>query len=344
MVITRTGKLYAAGSNAFHQLGTGTGSSHPPDRDHGGKSHDLTTFKRIHEDVVWATAACGFNTSLLVARDGRVFACGTCDRGSLGLGPGVTRARVLREITLPAEPSRSSGAAPGAMVLVEIRASIHHVVARSREGTLVGWGNGRKGSLGPALLGRSVFLPTVLADIVPAIEEDVVPRAIAVGKDWTVVVTTTTTTGEGVYRVGPSKTRFPMTFDALSTADDAIEGAGSGGGSQEGQRVVGLSGNWSTIHFLLDSGRVVSRGRGDRGQCVPRDLPPLRQMSSGTEHSVGIGRDGRVYVWGWNEHGNCGHDAADDDDRADVVDVRTLDVPLDQVSGVAGGYGTTFIW
>jgi len=42
---------------------------------------------------------------------------------------------------------------------------------------------------------------------------------------------------------------------------------------------------------------------------VAQDESPslkVRKVISGSEHCLALDGEGRVYSWGWNEHGNCG--------------------------------------
>ena len=38
-------------------------------------------------------------------------------------------------------------------------------------------------------------------------------------------------------------------------------------------------------------------------------MPGLRdvsQLSVGSEHNLAVTKEGKLFVWGWNEHGSCG--------------------------------------
>ncbi|CCG82323.1 putative Alpha-tubulin suppressor protein Aats1 [Taphrina deformans PYCC 5710] len=289
LLLTDSGAVFATGSNEHGQLGL------PP------TTESVPHFTRVHPSHQWTRVACGFDFSVLVDARGGIFVAGLNDKGALGLGS-LDHTESLQEV--PFNLSRR---------VTHLAASINHVVMVLNDNEVYGWGNGRQGALGPIMLDTKghVRSPTRL-DLVP--HDDVV-RDIAVGKDWTIVLTSSDARYVGM------QGRRVIDVSGIDVL-----------------RVLYMTSNWSTVHFLMDTGTVEARGRDDRGQFPPPDLPPLKSLASGSEHSIGIGRDGRVYVWGWNEHGNCGKGTAD------VEDVRVLDVPIPTVTGVAGGYGTTFIW
>ncbi|XP_076279283.1 secretion regulating guanine nucleotide exchange factor isoform X2 [Lasioglossum baleicum] len=82
---------------------------------------------------------------------------------------------------------------------------------------------------------------------------------------------------------------------------------------------VEIESGWSHIIALTGS-RVFSWGRNTYRQLgsatfedplswrITRveDLPTIDQVSAGSEHNVVLTRGGRIFCWGWNEHGNCG--------------------------------------
>ncbi|XP_054006084.1 secretion-regulating guanine nucleotide exchange factor-like isoform X2 [Hylaeus anthracinus] len=77
---------------------------------------------------------------------------------------------------------------------------------------------------------------------------------------------------------------------------------------------------WSHMIALNDC-QIFSWGRNTYGQlgCAGFErpsswkivrvegLPRIRQVSVGSEHNVVLTEDGRIFCWGWNEHGNCGN-------------------------------------
>jgi protein ATS1 len=104
--------------------------------------------------------------------------------------------------------------------------------------------------------------------------------------------------------------------------------------------VASIKSSWSTIAVLHHNGTLTSWGRSDHGQLPPSNLPPLSQISGGSEHFIGLSLDKKVFAWGWNEHGNCGLDS-----REDIAFLHELYFPEGQVPKyVAAGCGTSWIW
>ncbi|VDM25607.1 unnamed protein product [Hydatigera taeniaeformis] len=99
------------------------------------------------------------------------------------------------------------------------------------------------------------------------------------------------------------------------------------------ERVVDVQSGWSHILALTESGKVFSWGRCDFGQLgrtiggaamtsmawpqsgsvfdatpdvVSLPASSVRLISAGAEHCLAVIGETEVWMWGWNEHGNCG--------------------------------------
>nr|CDS22925.1 secretion regulating guanine nucleotide exchange [Echinococcus granulosus] len=97
--------------------------------------------------------------------------------------------------------------------------------------------------------------------------------------------------------------------------------------------IVDVQSGWSHILVLTETGKVFSWGRCDFGQLGrtvnavatasiawpqsgrifdptphPVALPTssVRLISAGAEHCLAVVGENEVWMWGWNEHGNCG--------------------------------------
>nr|XP_040236759.2 secretion-regulating guanine nucleotide exchange factor [Anopheles coluzzii] len=114
----------------------------------------------------------------------------------------------------------------------------------------------------------------------------------------------------------------------LLTGDRRIECLGDNKHSQWlaensiSEDVTKLESGWTHSGCLTVNGTVYLWGRNNYGQLgrpVPTssssapqklqletDQMELKEFSLGSQHGVALTRDGRVYCWGWNEHGNCG--------------------------------------
>lgn len=262
---------------------------------------DVMTFLQLHGHKKWKFIACGFSFSVLVSFEDEVFTTGNCTKGSLGLGSKLLQTQALQKVSVPLNGQSITG----------LTAGIAHVVVQTSSGRLYGWGAGRKGALGRLVAGN-LYEPQVIKHDLPNVNQ------ITAGKDWTAAKN-----DSNILLLGAlGRTQATISIDSQSLANAKI------------------SGNWSTLNLLMTGhGKIQSFGRADRGQHPPVDLPSIKQLASGSEHSVAIGQNGQIYVWGWNEHGNCGPGLED------VTEVRQLIVPgLGKARGVAAGCGTTFIY
>ncbi|KAL0241552.1 hypothetical protein GEMRC1_006787 [Eukaryota sp. GEM-RC1] len=139
MAVTQTGSLLGWGSNDCGQLGFECNRAvcevTPVDFDFS------TTIKSIK---------CGYDHSVILLKDGRVFVCGSYISGQLGILI-ITRSLELIEIDLP-EPIK------------EIEAGPYHTLALSESGVLYGFGYNAQNQLGLSVVdhGNTVFKPTVV--------------------------------------------------------------------------------------------------------------------------------------------------------------------------------------
>jgi len=192
---------------------------------------------------------------------------------------------------------------------VRVAGGVQHFVA-FRDNKAIGFGDGKKGQFG------TTAMATMMPEGITLPASDL--RQVACGKDFTCVLSSTgkvslytTSTKHNLHTIPP----LPISIKSITSS-------------------------WSTIALLDDTGKIHSWGRNDRSQGPPTELPPIAQLSAGSEHFIALSRSGKVYAWGWNEHGNCG--------LATLEDVRTvheLKFPEDEVPVyVAGGCGTSWIW
>lgn len=301
-------RLFCGGNHTFLLTGSGDlyGCGSNEQHQLGLKdSFDVKSFKRIHEFAKWKHVVCGFSFSILVTEDDRLYSAGACAKGSLGLTYSETETNGLQKIDFDLE----------GRTIQSIQAGIAHVVMRLSDSSLWGWGSGRQRRLGKKIFANT-FSPALLAPFSKHMVFDIVA-----GKDWTAVLTSINvqTTNDG-----KKKPKIPETIE-LNEAESPV---------------VQMTSNWATLHLLKGDGSIASYGRNDHGQHSPSKLPFIRTLSSGSEHSIAIGLNGSVYVWGWNEHGNCGEGPAQITDLKELV----LSDPHYDVHGVAAGYGTSFVW
>lgn len=250
--------------------------------------------------------ACSWSATFVLMADGTVFACGSGSSGELGLGKGVVGSSALRRI--PAFPPRG-------FQVVKISACMGHVVAVLSDGSVYGWGKGRKGQLGePA---EDLWMPRKIEGI--AFEA----TNVACGKDFTVVL--------GGKFAGEMAILGPSGSDRFGIRRSA---------PQLPFRVRGVSASWGSVYALLEDGSIQAWGRDDRGQLPPSKLPEVVAIAGGSEHVLALTKSGKVLAWGWGEHGNCGDRT---DDRGNVKGRwNELKVP-GRVTKVFAGCATSFL-
>ncbi|KAG4302938.1 hypothetical protein PCK1_000881 [Pneumocystis canis] len=224
--------------------------------------------------------------------------CGYGAYGELGLGPLI---RQTQWQWIPGFPPRHK-------TIRTVSAGLYHVICLLTDGACWGWGDARHGELGPGLTGR-IYTPTRMNVPAPV-------RAIACGRGFSVTLSASSLDIWGRLRGIPQNIQPPANLDDIQS----------------------LAASWSAIFLLMQQGSVVTLGCNDLGQACPEAMPPLKMLSAGSEHCLGIGIDGKVYGWGWNEHSNIRKD------NIDVREVYSIDLPKGKVGFVAAGCGTSWIY
>lgn len=212
-----------------------------------------------------------------------------------------------------------------------ISASLQHTVVLLADGSVWGWGDGRKGQLGEPK--ERVYEPRPISFGVPF-----AVNAVSCGRDFTFLVSQPS---DGQYVIlGPDRWR----------------GTQCGPQSVSGWKEVHTS--WGGIYVLFADGNLISWGRNDHGQLAPRDVPRLASMAVGSEHCIAITQSdpvsgdlgGQLIAWGWGEHGNCGPMRAGAKYSSginrdwNVIDVPGLDWTTAKDAVLGAGCATSFIW
>ena len=210
-----------------------------------------------------------WEATTFVLKDGKVYSCGTGNKGELGLGDSVTQARV---------PQLIRGFPPAATKVVDIASCMSHTIVILSDGTAFGWGNGRKGQLG--LPAGNRWTPHIIEGI------PFKAHSAACGRDFTIVF------------AEPSKGHYIF----LGLDKDGIQNSLP----IKFPQWTTKSASWSAIYVLLDDGQVISSGRDDHNQLVPQQSRAFSNIAAGSEHVLGKTIDGKVLGRGWGEHGNCG--------------------------------------
>ncbi|KAK1827226.1 RCC1/BLIP-II protein [Podospora conica] len=262
LLLTTSGTLLCAGDRTSGACGPS-----PP-----CPSADSEFLPLHHPDLPPVSlVAATWEASFAVSEDGRgLYAFGTGMKGELGLGPLIFRTAV---------PALVPDFPPPGTTIVDLAASMAHVVAVLSDGTVWGWGAARKGQLGGDEQTAVVDVPRRVEGVGFRVE-----RAVC-GREFTVLF------GEGEFVV-------------LGSDKWGVKSKAPAKEEVRGWRDVGAG--WSNVYVLRGDGRVVSWGRDDQGQLAPGDLPPAVKMAVGSEHALVLTEGGDVTAWGWGEHGNCG--------------------------------------
>ncbi|KAF1982239.1 alpha-tubulin suppressor protein Aats1 [Aulographum hederae CBS 113979] len=247
--------------------------------------------------------AATWEASILVTKSGNVFSCGTGHKGELGQGEDAVQSKELRPI---------HGFPPTGTSVIDLAASMSHVVAVLSNGDVYGWGGGRKGQLGtkqniiwtPRKIGGIPFKAT---------------RAVC-GREFTLVA--------GLPSEGQLAVLGADKWSVVSHTPPEIPGWKD------------IRASWSSIYVLLESGKLLAWGRDDHGQLCPPGLPQIKEVAVGSEHVVALTASGKILAWGWGEHGNCGEQT---DANGDVKG-KWNEIPIPgQAIAIGAGCATSFI-
>ena len=266
LLLLETGEAYASGLNPDGRCGIIS------------KEKQHKTFQKCETQLPenskisrFRFCAATWESSTFVDEEGRLFTCGTGDRGQLGQGSCITSSDT--PAIIPDFP-------PTGVHVTDLAASMGHTVAILSDGSVYGWGNGRKGQLGlPAV---DCWNPRKI--------EDVPFRAVRVacGKDFT-------------YLVGHSQDGQHL---VLGSDKWQIRSASP-------QHVCGwkdIAASWSSLYVLLNSGVLLAWGRNDHGQLPSQNQILADKVAAGSEHALVLhGAENTCRAYGWGEHGNCGN-------------------------------------
>lgn len=310
LILFRSGAVFAAGSNAFCccTLAADVGKSETFQQvvfdDDGGSGGLVDRFKAV---------AATWEASFFVTIDNVLYVAGRGLKGELGLGEGVTE-------TVSA-PRAVRGFPPKSTTIGKIASCMGHVVVVLSSGEVWGWGTSRKGQLGETLRARAVVPEPMKINEFEGLEV----LDVACGRDFTV-----------------SKARRD------DRAEFMLLGMGKGLVGWKLQTSLQTSpsvfASWGNVYLLDREGKISGFGRSDRGQLPPSDLPPLCEAAAGSEHCLGLTRDGSVVAWGWGEHGNCGIEVGERGRTSDSFGL--IPIGLDSgwtVSMVGAGCATSFV-
>ncbi|MCJ1339135.1 hypothetical protein MMC09_004424 [Bachmanniomyces sp. S44760] len=304
LMTTADGDTYVAGSDEYGQIGPYAGVP----------NIQCLVEMRLPEHIKGNIKFCSatWEATIFVTTNDRIFTFGQGNKGELGRGQQVHISKDVQR-PLSAPELRASGA-----TIIDLASCVSHAVIVMSDGTVYGWGNGRKGQLGqPQAI---VWEPRKIENV-----KFRVVRAVC-GREFTYLVGHP---NEGRHLILGSD-KWAIRSNAPKSVPD--------------WRLIDAS--WGSIFCLQDSGSIISWGRNDHGQLAPINLPRLTFIAAGSEHILAVTAENHVIAWGWGEHGNCGSKLDDDGD----VKGRSNILPLPEtataklVSGISAGCATSWIW
>ncbi|PXY81119.1 hypothetical protein DKK72_00740, partial [Bifidobacterium indicum] len=242
--------------------------------------------------VRFAQVSAGQSHSLAVGSDGNLYAWGNNQNGQLGDG------------TTTNQTASTMATTPAGKRFVQVAAGGSHSMALDRDGTVWTWGSNEKGQLGrtpddsnsagkpgqaatPA--GVTFIAVSAGADHSTALDRD--------GNIWT-------WGSDQSRQLGSSASGSTPTGVGVPEAAFASVSAGA-------RHSIGLDANGTAWTW---GGRDTTSNTNDDDLTGHTDYRPgpmdttlrFTAVSAGTDHSMGVTRDGTVHTWGHNENGQLG--------------------------------------
>ncbi|PBP17690.1 RCC1 domain-containing protein [Diplocarpon rosae] len=238
----------------------------------------------------------------------KVYTFGIGNKGELGQGELLFRSAKAQLLT---------NFPPEGLKIVDLAASVSHVVAVLSNGDVYGWGSGRKGQLGQAE--GIIYEPRKICGL-----SFKVSRAVC-GREFTYLL--------GDSQFGQHAIFGSDKWKVRSAAPLAVPG----------WKDIGAT--WGSIFVLQQDGKLLSWGRDDHGQLAPPELPLLSKIAIGSEHALGLTTNGNVLAWGWGEHGNCGPSTASGDVKGQWNTIASSQYlpPGSKISIIGAGCATSWV-
>ncbi|TVY93753.1 RCC1 repeat-containing protein [Lachnellula willkommii] len=306
-LLLSSGEIHCSGDPSSGACGLVSGSDYSESRFQKIRlSEDLDRSRILFCAATW-------EASIIVQEDenGRatkVYSFGIGNKGELAQGELLFRSSKAQLVKdFPPEGSE----------IVDLTASVTHVVAVLDNGAVYGWGNGRKGQLGQPE--GIIYSPKI-------IDVDFKVLRTVCGREFTYLV--------GEPEKGEHAILGSDKWSVRSSAPPAVP------------RWKDVGASWGSIFVLQEDGNLLSWGREDHGQLAPPALPSISQIGVGSEHVLGLTVDGDVLAWGWGEHGNCGPITTNGDvkGRWNVIASSKYLPPGTKISGVGAGCATSWIF
>jgi secretion-regulating guanine nucleotide exchange factor len=297
LVISSEDELWVSGSNSHGQIGLDI--------------EQTSSFVRLKSDLFanLKAVAAGWNHSLVLLRNGQLYALGSNDNGQCGVG---NMADLRRPELIEGLPKLSA-------VICSLYTSYgldFEVLFGSKiKGNIWGWGMNRHGELAISTK-TSLFTPKCIVDTQTVIQ-------IACGQYHLIFLTENNKIyglGSNKYgQLGNSIEKLSKTSRPILIFDENI------------CLPIQVFTGWNFSGYLLENGNVYLWGRCDMGQlaydpesnqdpllksvkngkicdspCLNRYLKQIEKIVCGSESCLALDKDKNIFSFGWNEHGNCG--------------------------------------
>ena len=269
-LVTGQNQIFASGWNNKGQCGVGSKAN-------------LSEFTPI-ANIKAVQIATGWDFSLVVSPEKRLYGCGSNAFGQLGLG-GVKEVLEFEEIDL-SDDGNGEGKVKKAV------AGMRHSLILMEDGTIRVCGSGKKGQLCDSGL-KSVATPIKVSFPQSVID-------IKAGQNFSL-----------------------LTFEdgSLQAFGDDKHGQISNLSRIPSTQIKQIEVGWTHIVTLLKNDTLMAVGRQDYGQTGVLCQQKFSSVSCGYEHGLATSLEGDLFAWGWNEHGNCGLGHVDNVHQPTKVDL-----------------------
>lgn len=226
--------------------------------------HGFDTFKDI---------TAGWEFSVFVTDEDRIFSAGIGLNGELGLGKTTKKTRAAQEVIIQGL---------GKCAVKAIHSSIHSVVVEFDNQQLYGWGHNKKGQL--VELAGDKSLKILWSPVLLSFDDEVID--VSMSREFTVF-----RTSKSIIFNGADK--FQIKENLANYAND---------------KIIETLSMWSSLHLQTKAKNLASLGNNSHGQLFPgAENKILTHFAVGSEHGLCYEDPSRtVFAWGWGEHGNCG--------------------------------------
>lgn len=296
VAIGSDGKLYSWGRNSHGQLGNGTYGWTPQ------TSPSAVSQGAIPPGTRFIAVSVGNFHCVALSADGKLYSWGSSLSG--GLGDGST---TMRDTPVAV----ALGGVPEGVRFTAIASGFYHNLALGDDGKLYSWGENYGGQLGDGSYDNRLVPVAVGQGAVP---DGATFTAIACGDSHCLALADNGSLyawgvnnhgqlGSAVERNVNLPVAVNLSQLPAGTVPVAIQSASASNLllTSEGKlfswgfNESGGLGNGSTVSVALPS--AVSVGEGPDGYLA---------MSVGSDHSLALGRDGKLYAWGGNRSGQLG--------------------------------------